>query len=274
MISMESARSYRSKLLLGCLALVTVIVPILYSFNSHSKKTIVVRSRLQDGPSGTSRPLFSVRIGGKEGFINSDGDLVIVARFEDVGLFSEGLAAAMIDGKWGYISENGKWVIQPRFAMAGQFHSGRASARINFSDPYGYINTNGKFVIEQQFDCADNFVDGIAKVGTETLTRTLFGSMADVGIECDNFYVDIDGKRLNARIEFHAPNRLPADDELRPVKIDGKMRFADPKGKIVVEPQFDYLAPFKNGLALFTVDGGERFGYINTSGVIVWPASK
>ena len=61
----------------------------------------------------------AVRIDGKGGFIDLQGNYVINPQFDLVYSFSEGLAAVQIGdwntGKWGFIDRQGNYVINPQF---------------------------------------------------------------------------------------------------------------------------------------------------------------
>src|SRR5205814_7895132 len=60
------------------------------------------------------------------------------------------------------------------------------------------------------------------------------------------------------------------DNEENPlfrIKQDEKWGFIDKKGNVVINPQFEYVAPFSEGLAAIKV--GYRYGYIDKSGKIV-----
>lgn len=46
---------------------------------------------------------------GKWGYINTQNQLVIPARFEDAKEFKDGRAAVKINGKWGFINKRGEW---------------------------------------------------------------------------------------------------------------------------------------------------------------------
>src|SRR5688572_18741627 len=58
---------------------------------------------------------------GKHGYIDESGAVVIEAKFDNWTDFSEGLAAVSIDFEWGYIDRTGKWAIQPQFAVGRPF---------------------------------------------------------------------------------------------------------------------------------------------------------
>ncbi len=95
------------------------------------------------------------KIGGKWGYINKVGEIVINPKFESALNFHEGLARVRMkgtkatkegytSGKWGYIDTTGNIVINLKFDIAGEFYGGLATAHIG--DKWGYIDKTGKFV--------------------------------------------------------------------------------------------------------------------------------
>ena len=57
----------------------------------------------------------AVCMGGKWGFADAKGRLVIECQYEDACSFSNGFAAVCVGGKWGYIDENGNQIVEPKF---------------------------------------------------------------------------------------------------------------------------------------------------------------
>jgi len=77
---------------------------------------------------------------GKYGFMNRAGRVVIATDFDNVSIFSEGLAAAKKNDKWGFIDSTGKWIIEPVITknMEGYaFSEGYCAVLID--DNWGYI---------------------------------------------------------------------------------------------------------------------------------------
>ncbi len=62
--------------------------------------------------------------GGRWGFMDKKGDVMIEPQYENAKSFSGGLAAVCIDGMWGFINEANELVIENRFVDAGYFTSG------------------------------------------------------------------------------------------------------------------------------------------------------
>mgnify|MGYP006334487577 CR=1 FL=1 len=63
----------------------------------------------------------AVKVNGKWGFVNKEGEMVIDPVYDDARSFSNGLAAVMIDGAWGFIDKNGELVINAIFCDAKDF---------------------------------------------------------------------------------------------------------------------------------------------------------
>ncbi|ECR3642583.1 WG repeat-containing protein, partial [Campylobacter coli] len=67
--------------------------------------------------------------------------------------FWEGLAGVKLNGKWGFIDKNGEFAIKPNFDDAWYFREGLAKVGLN--GKYGLIDKSGKIVIEPIFDDID-----------------------------------------------------------------------------------------------------------------------
>jgi hypothetical protein len=70
--------------------------------------------------------------------------VVVTPQYQRAADFSEGLAAVEVGGKWGYIDKTGRMVIQPQFGSALRFYGG--VARVSVGDKHGLIDATGKFI--------------------------------------------------------------------------------------------------------------------------------
>jgi hypothetical protein len=86
--------------------------------------------------------------GGKWGYVDREGNVVIPPRYDFPGKFTEGLApvnvGGLAGGKWGYIDNTGRTAIEPRFDEAAEFLDGLA--RVKVGGKPGYIDRKGNFV--------------------------------------------------------------------------------------------------------------------------------
>lgn len=76
-------------------------------------------------------------------------EFVIEAKFERARKFFDGLAAVQLGGKVGYIDPSGDIVIPPQYVRAGDFAHGLAPVKIGGA--LGIIDRKGKLVLEPQF---------------------------------------------------------------------------------------------------------------------------
>jgi hypothetical protein len=85
--------------------------------------------------------LATVEIGGKYGFVDETGALVIGTDFDDARYFSSGLAPVKRGKRWGFIDHSGRFAIPLRLENARPFSEGAASVleggRWRVIDPTG-----------------------------------------------------------------------------------------------------------------------------------------
>ncbi len=99
----------------------------------------------------------------KWGFIDTTGNLVIEAIYDDVGPFSGGFAAVNFKGRWGYIDKSGKTVIRPMYRSAWAFHENKARVK-PFDQPDQFITVSGEVLTSSLWIAVDDFSEGFARV--------------------------------------------------------------------------------------------------------------
>ncbi len=234
------------------------------------------------GLQGFSDGMVQVKVKEKWGYLNTEGELAIEAKYEATSPFNNGFATAKkgtgfyvidkegnetkvdvleikalkqftegmavfnsLDGKTGFVNTDGKVVIEPKFLSTGYFKNGVAWAKNEYKQ-LGYINTKGEWAIEPKFMAGKDFdkISGLARVKYKD-------QWAYVTMDGEIIYVDTDtwGDFYNG---------------LAKGRKNGKLGFFDKTGNFVIEPQFEGVRNFRNGFAAAKLNG--KWGMINTVG--------
>ena len=103
-----------------------------------------------------------VKRGGKYGYVDTRGRLVVPTRFQQAGHYSEGLAPVLVGGSWGYVDTDGRMAIEPRFGCAEPFSEGLANVRVDWH--WGYIDKTGAMAIPAKLPYSATFHRGLAQI--------------------------------------------------------------------------------------------------------------
>ncbi len=203
--------------------------------------------------------------GGKFGYIDKAGTVVIAPQFLVAQDFSEGLAAVRVeetaDSKFGYIDRSGKMVIAPRFNQAEPFSEGLAavetSARVVGNQvvdiAWGFIDKSGALKIQDRYGDASNFSEGLARVAIQP----------GVGMG----YIDRDGKMMIPPMFDEA---WDFSDGLAAVCSD-ECVYIDRSGSVVLK-DFQTSWSFSDGLVVSGFSAPQV--YIDKKGRVIAPYSS
>lgn len=161
-------------------------------------------------------------------------------------------------GKWGYIDQMGKVVIEPQYDGAGDFSEGLAW--VGKGIQRGYIDRTGTIVIEPRFGWAGNFHCGIAAVFGHGDGKHIGARAADIWGEdvqmykpqVGMYYIDRMGKIIDGK------GCSPIDFSEGKACFRG--RVIDTEGKIISHDT-EEVASFSGGLAAARKVG--KWGYID-----------
>lgn len=84
----------------------------------------------------------AVSVGGKWGFVDKTGQMVIEAEYTDARSFNCGVGAVCVDGLWGYVSIGNEIRIAPQFEDAREFSSDGIAA-VKENESWSYIKLLG-----------------------------------------------------------------------------------------------------------------------------------
>ncbi|MCL2775730.1 MAG: WG repeat-containing protein [Oscillospiraceae bacterium] len=224
---------------------------------------------------------------GKWGYIDETGKEVVPCIYDNVIILSDGFAVQK-DDKWGYIDKTGKLVLPCIYDSIDYNNFKDGLVLVQKDGKYGYIDETDKEVIPCVYDNAVPFSEGLAAVADET------GSISiGMGREDPTYswgFINTNGEIViplmydNAGSVNGGYNTASSFNEgVANVIKDGKMGTIDQTGKVVVPFKYDYIYPFKNGLAVVVIatewiyfgDWGKisagKMGIINKTGKPVLP---
>lgn len=220
-----------------------------------------------------SEGLAMVTIGGKTGFIDTTGNIVIEPKYEIQGSysfgiksfcgFSEGVAVVCVgeypNRRYGCIDRDGNLKISARYDCIWQFTEGLAPLRMN--EKWGFISKNGHVVISPQYEMVSHFCEGLAAVMLDTGQHIFVDKAGNTAIEKTKGVILTwdDGLPIRkARFEharsFH--NGFAA------VECAGQKGYIDKNGKFT-RTKYDSISDFSEGLACFSVENYTKCGYID-----------
>jgi hypothetical protein len=217
-----------------------------YGFKDKATGNIIIQAKY-DYTYSFSEGLATVRLNGKDGFIDKTEKIVIPLKYDNAHSFSEGLAAVKLNDKWGYIDKTGKIVIPLNYEDAYSFSEGLAAVKLN--DKWGFIDKTGKIVIPLKYEDAYSFSEGLAKV-------QLTGKWG---------FID---KTEKIVIPLKYDYASWFGEGLAPVKLNDKWGFIDKTGKEVIPLKYNIVWSFSGGTAKVKLDS-ETF-HIDKSGNRVW----
>jgi hypothetical protein len=249
--------------------------------------TEVKAFKLRDGMGfdveGFKSGMAMIKVGEKWGYMNTDGKMVIQAKYDDANDFNDGYASAKMgdkyfvldtkgtenpvdasgitdmrsfsegyapykasDKKFGFIGSDGKVAIPARYQSVGYFQNGLAWAK-EADGKLGYINSKGEWVIKPQFDAGKEFdkESGLARVKAGDHWAYVSKSGEMVNVNSTETWGDF-------------------SEGLADGKVGDKKGFYNSKGEWVIKPQFDGTRDFKNGFA--AAKQGDKWGMIDKTG--------
>lgn len=237
----------------------------------------IVLSYLAKGADPPQGNLYPIEEGGKWGYIDCHGTVVIRPQFDGAKFFPGKYGIITINHRVGFIDRTGKVVIPPQFVDARNFSDqGVAPVLVDVSreyaeiekffyrflapdrleDKWGLINIRGEFVVPPIFSFCGGFYDGLALVILDGNTGYM---KADGGIQIPPKF----------RYSFDFYNGLTE------ARIGGfftsKAGAIDVHGNFQVPPEYDGVGLYSEGLVPVTVGGdpihgGGKCGFVDGRG--------
>jgi hypothetical protein len=243
----------------------------------------------------------SVRENGKTGFLNKDGSVAIVPKYDGVGAVfdsffpSSEVLPVLLNGKFGLIDKDLKEIVSPTYDRVGYFGENKTKPvksgfiPIYVNNKVGYINDLGTVLVEPKYDLINGF--GLTGYG---LDKVSYVKLADKWGLLDNStgkeitllkYDELFGfseKYLSAGfkeggkyglISIDGTELLPAkydavynfwDNDLAAIKLNGFLGLINTKGDVLIAPRYQSLDLLDNGVFISKLNN--KAGLLNASG--------
>jgi hypothetical protein len=253
-------------------ALLAVFVFMLYSSRQFTR--LWAGPQLLYGAEGSDTEMLVIQKGGRYGYGDAAGNVLIEPAYEDARPFFEGLAAVKEDGRYGYIDTEGNTVIPFRFVDALDFHGGCATVGANWVayEPLRYrsdcciIDRAGNVLKDVDFSPLRQFRIGeyregfyvgsyylMDSAGNLLHSRTRIDSGFHEGLA--RKYAEGEGQCfINSSGNAVLTGFQAAGDfcgGLAPAKKkDGKWGYIDRTGAFAIRPAYEKAFGFGEGLAL------------------------
>ncbi len=183
--------------------------------------------------------------------------------WESLADFSDGLAAAKTGGRWGFIDTTGNMVIAASYEEASSFSKGTAIVRQN--GKYKLINKKGTAVDNNLYDAAGNPANGmfpLQKGGKVGLTDEKGNTI--IAFNYENIYstsedrvwamkggkwglLDNKGKELSG---FLYDDASDFSEGYAKVKSGDKIAVINKAGKMVVQPEYGTIGSVYKGMVI------------------------
>ena len=235
-----------------------------------------------------------VNINGKSGLIDKKGKIILEPIYDWIYFQNEGFVASKLNGKWGfYHITSRKFITDFIYEDVGPFSNGLAAVKID--NLYGFINRNGVIAIEPKYRQIryKKFGNGLAcavspdnnKWGViDTLGNVIMDfKYFDLSFPSENkifvrekykqkgYFINQNGEKLfNKTFD----DIWIFNDGLCAVRINGKEGIINSEGKWIVEPNLDGIGIlYHDGWISFHQIGDSNtrlYGIINRQGEIVF----
>ncbi len=235
-------------------------------------------SVITEGP--IMKDLAFAKLAGKCGFINKNGKPVIDCVYDTLLKFRPGYAIFVQNGKKGLVNDLGKTIISARYDDMQYFFGHLAIVKIG--SQYGLVDELGQSVLPCKYESIERFENStevlLVKKSDKFETKTgIYDLSGFPVVECkyDSIYADKSernsvilvkaGVKEQSTVYYEPSIKISDETKLVRFEANNKYGLLTPDSQTVyVEPIYEYIDVFYNGLAIVKRDG--KWGMINKLG--------
>lgn len=215
--------------------------------------------------------LYPVISGGKYGFMNGQGQLMIPAMYNEVGPFQEGLAVVSKEDSFGIIDKKNQVIVDFQYDEILEFVKNHAIVRKE--NKFGLIDRLGKLKFPIIYDDINLLPDGLYEVVLEGKSN-YYNSNFELQLIVDGVaYVSFSRQMALKHPEFELIGELDSHTNRAVVKVGGQLNYIDSTGKLLLTNPLEWfsdaliLSKFYSGFAVFRKKG--KYGLIDVAGKVI-----
>lgn len=205
--------------------------------------------------------------GMKKGFVDTAGNIVVPAKYEDFGsIISEGTVKARIKyPKWGLISMKDEVIIPFEYQFISAWSDGLIRVKKEMGGTYGYMDHSGKMIIADVYKDATDFQEQIAMVkkGNKYGVINTKGETI-INFQFDNFaqLVQVEEDKMSSTGTRESLMGFILKGGYISVEKNNKWGYVDLKGSVIIPFEYDQVwEPERDNRVM--VRKGEKRGYFD-----------
>ncbi|TDQ25483.1 WG repeat-containing protein [Tenacibaculum caenipelagi] len=213
--------------------------------------------------------LFKFKENNKFGLIDLKGQKIINPKYNEIIVTHKGkILIIQKNGNYGMISSKGDKITDFKYKSIINYFNSDLFAFKNSDNKYGYLDKKGKEVIKANFDFANQFINDFAVI-IKDRKKGIINKKGEIII--DPIYNDI---HLYSPFTFTDVTEssftfLDSEESFFYTEKDGKYGLLDNQLKTILQPTYDKIGAFTEGVAL--VSNNNKYGFIDKKGKIVIP---
>lgn len=194
--------------------------------------------------------------GGRWGFVDLNGRLVIPPQFDRIDLLTPDLYRIEKGGRYGVVTLSGKIVAETKFDRVAP--SRAAPVKVLSAGKWGLLDLSGVYFLPPRYDWIEDF----SEIG---FARTHAGGHCTPAGKCEGGkwgFIRLLGPTI-VEPRFDEMALSPAGTAIR-VSLGERWGLLDTMGGTLIAPQFESMGPFEKGIAVVGAHG--RYGLIDEKG--------
>ncbi len=177
---------------------------------------------------------------GKYGFIQSNGEIIIAANYDQVSPFKEGLSIVLSGEFYGAIDKRNHLVIDGKFDDMEDFNLGKSI--VEKDNVFGLVDRVGNFIFPLEYEDMGWLTDSLLYAKK----NGVFGIYnASNSVQSELFFEDI----------------IPFDGDLARVMKNGKVGYINRQLAFVLQAEFDDLIPYTDSSFVYTI--ADKMGLVH-----------